>query len=111
SGWPGRPRNIGIDAARGEFVHFVDDDDRLSPEALERTYARAVETGADIVIGRMAGHGRRVPKALFETPLTAADLRSDTSLLNSMTVHKLFRRGFLQEHGLRFEEGPVRLED
>ncbi|MCH6161183.1 glycosyltransferase family 2 protein [Streptomyces marispadix] len=111
SGWPGRPRNVGMDAARGEFVHFVDDDDWLAPEALERTYARARETGADIVIGRMAGHGRRAPRALFEKPLTAADLRTDNALLTSMTVHKLFRRSFLQDHGLRFAEGPVRLED
>jgi poly(ribitol-phosphate) beta-N-acetylglucosaminyltransferase len=111
SGWPGRPRNVGMDAARGEFVHFVDDDDWLAPEALERTYARARETGADIVIGRMAGHGRRAPRALFEKPLAAADLRTDNALLTSMTVHKLFRRSFLQDHGLRFAEGPVRLED
>ncbi|WP_314174683.1 glycosyltransferase family 2 protein [Streptomyces winkii] len=111
SGWPGRPRNVGMDAARGEFVYFVDDDDWLAPEALERTYARARETGADIVIGRIAGHGRRAPRALFEKPLAAADLRSGTELLASMTVHKLFRRAFLQEHGLRFAEGQVRLED
>ncbi|QPP07978.1 glycosyltransferase family 2 protein [Streptomyces bathyalis] len=111
SGWPGRPRNIGMDAARGEFVHFVDDDDWLAPEALERTYARAQETGADIVAGRMAGHGRRAPRALFEKPIAAADLRSDTELLSSMTVHKLFRRSFLQENQLRFVEGQVRLED
>lgn len=111
SGWPGRPRNIGMDAARGEFVYFVDDDDWLAPEALERTYKRARETGADIVIGRMAGHGRRAPRALFEGPITAADLRSDTALLASMTVHKLFRRSFLEKHELRFPEGEVRLED
>ena len=111
SGWPGRPRNIGMDAARGEFVHFVDDDDWLAPEALERTYARAKETGADIVIGRMAGHGRRAPRALFEKPVTSADLRSDTALLASMTVHKLFRRDFLRDNALRFAEGRVRLED
>ncbi|HWM37321.1 MAG TPA: glycosyltransferase family 2 protein, partial [Streptomyces sp.] len=111
SGWPGRPRNIGMDAARGEFVYFVDDDDWLAPEALERTYTRAQETGADIVIGRMAGHGRRAPQALFEKPVAAADLRSDLALLASMTVHKLFRRDFLRENGLRFAEGEVRLED
>ncbi|NSC24003.1 glycosyltransferase [Streptomyces albus subsp. chlorinus] len=111
SGWPGRPRNIGTDAARGEFVHYVDDDDHLAPEALERTYARACETGADIVIGRMAGHGRKAPRALFEKPLTSSDLRTDTTLLASMTVHKLFRRSFLDAHGLRFPEGRVRLED
>jgi glycosyltransferase involved in cell wall biosynthesis len=111
SGWPGKPRNVGMDAARGEFVHFVDDDDWLAPEALERTYERALETGADIVIGRMAGHGRSAPRALFEKPLAAADLRSDTALLASMTVHKLFRRSFLERHRLRFAEGRVRLED
>lgn len=111
SGWPGRPRNMGTDAARGEFVHYVDDDDWLAPEALERMYARARETGADIVIGRMAGHGREAPRALFEKPVAASDLRTDTALLASMTVHKLFRREFLREHGLRFAEGQVRLED
>jgi glycosyltransferase involved in cell wall biosynthesis len=111
SGWPGKPRNIGMDAARGEFVYFVDDDDWLAPEALERTYGRARETGADIVIGRVAGHGRRAPRVLFEKPMNAGDLRSDIELLASMTVHKLFRRSFLRRNELRFAEGQVRLED
>ncbi|RCG19754.1 glycosyltransferase family 2 protein [Streptomyces diacarni] len=111
SGWPGRPRNVGTDAARGEFVHYVDDDDWLAPQALERTYARARETGADIVIGRMAGHGRQAPRALFEQPMASCDLREDTTLLASMTVHKLFRTDFLRAHGLSFPEGRVRLED
>ena len=113
SGWPGRPRNVGTDAARGEFVHYVDDDDWLAPEALERVYARAVETGADIVAGRMAGHGRRAPRAVFAKPIASWDIRSDPKrkMLGTMTVHKLFRRSFLEQHGLRFEEGEVRLED
>jgi glycosyltransferase involved in cell wall biosynthesis len=34
SGWAGRPRNVGLDAARGEFVFFADHDDWLDPEAL-----------------------------------------------------------------------------
>src|SRR5919205_265381 len=42
SGWPGKPRNVGIELARGEFVYFVDNDDWLGREALERLYSRAV---------------------------------------------------------------------
>ncbi|MFG3259269.1 glycosyltransferase family 2 protein [Streptomyces sp. NPDC048172] len=111
SGWPGRPRNVGTDAARGEYVHYVDDDDWLAPEALERLHARARETDADVVIGRMAGHGRGAPRAVFDKPLARASLRRNTVLLGSMTVHKLFRRAFLREKELRFAEGKVRLED
>ncbi|MFD6415869.1 glycosyltransferase family 2 protein [Streptomyces sp. NPDC060194] len=111
SGWPGRPRNTGVERARGEYVHFVDDDDWLAPQALERLYARAEETGADIVAGRMAGHGRGAPRAPFARKLAPGSLRENPVLLGSMTVHKLFRRQFLLDHRLRFEEGRVRLED
>ncbi|MGP3775347.1 glycosyltransferase family 2 protein [Streptomyces sp. SDT5-1] len=111
SGWPGRPRNTGVDRARGEYVHFVDDDDWLAPEALERLYARAKETDADIVVGRMAGHGRGAPRAPFAKPLERGSVRENPVLLGAMTVHKLFRRRFLLDHGLRFDEGRVRLED
>ncbi|OEV23229.1 hypothetical protein AN220_25605, partial [Streptomyces nanshensis] len=63
---------------RSEFeVIYVDDDDRLAPEAPERLYARGRETGADIVVGRMAGHGRPAPRTLVEQPRAAADLRPD----------------------------------
>lgn len=111
SGWPGRPRNTGVARARGEYVHFVDDDDWLSPRALERLHARAEETDADIVIGRMAGHGRGAPRAPFARPLERGSVRENPVLLGSMTVHKLFRRQFLLDHELRFDEGRVRLED
>src|SRR5919199_608097 len=49
SGWPGRPRNVGIAMARGEFVFFVDNDDWVEREALERLHRRAVQDGADVV--------------------------------------------------------------
>src|SRR5690349_17810736 len=35
SGWPGTPRNHGIDEARGTYIQFVDQDDSLYPGALE----------------------------------------------------------------------------
>lgn len=110
SGWPGRPRNIGIDAARGRYVYFVDHDDWLSPEALERLADRADRGEADVVIGKEVGHGFGVPLELFARNLDDAKLGVDP-LLHLLTPHKLFRRSMLVEHGIRFPEGRRRLED
>jgi poly(ribitol-phosphate) beta-N-acetylglucosaminyltransferase len=110
SGGPGGPRNAGIEAATGEYVYFLDDDDWLGPEALERMYAMAVRNDADIVIGRMIGHGRTIPRTMFRESRDRADVLED-ALFGMLTPHKLFRRSFLAEHKIRFPEGPVRLED
>jgi poly(ribitol-phosphate) beta-N-acetylglucosaminyltransferase len=110
SGWPGRPRNVGLDMARGDFVHFVDNDDWLGEEALERLHAMAVRDAADIVVGKVVGHGKRVPRNLFRHNLHGVPFES-TALLGMLTPHKLFRRDFLVRTGLRFPEGRRRLED
>ena len=44
-------RNAGLDAARGEFVTFVDSDDYLAPGAYEAMLALAREQGAQLVCG------------------------------------------------------------
>lgn len=110
SGWPGGPRNVGIDAARGEYIFFLDNDDALGPEALERMHALAVRNDADIVVGKMTGHGRSVARQPFRESRDRATL-ADSPLVDSLTPHKLFRRAFLVDHGLRFPEGRRRLED
>jgi glycosyltransferase involved in cell wall biosynthesis len=110
SGWPGRPRNLGMDMARGEFVFFVDNDDWLERDAVERMHATALADGADIVIGKVVGHGKRVPRELFRESRHLARF-DDRALLGLLTPHKLFRRSLLREHGIRFPEGRRRLED
>ncbi|MFD9321801.1 glycosyltransferase family 2 protein [Streptomyces sp. NPDC060053] len=110
SGWAGRPRNVGIDASRGEYVMFVDNDDHLGDEALERMYAYGVAHDADVVVGKMAGKGRSVPVELFRTNRPHATVEN-APLIDSLTPHKMVRRAFLDRTGLRFPEGRRRLED
>jgi poly(ribitol-phosphate) beta-N-acetylglucosaminyltransferase len=110
SGGPGRPRNLGIDAARGEYVQIVDNDDALYPRALERLYAYAVENSSDVVVGREVRNQRAAVGRLFERNIPNATLGVDP-LTSLMTPHKMFRRQFLVDNGIRFFEGRRRLED
>lgn len=45
-------RNMGIDQAKGNYLAFVDSDDYLSPEFLERLYTACIETGSDMSVCR-----------------------------------------------------------
>jgi glycosyltransferase involved in cell wall biosynthesis len=110
SGWSGKPRNVGIDASKGEFVMFVDNDDYLGLEALERMYDYGVANDADVVVGKMAGKGRGVPVELFRRNHPRATVEN-APLIDSLTPHKMVRRAFLDRTGLRFPEGRRRLED
>jgi glycosyltransferase involved in cell wall biosynthesis len=110
SGWAGRPRNIGIEHARGEYVQLLDQDDELAPEALERMTAMADRNASDIVLGKVASDFRGVAPSVFRVTRERCTLR-DGPLISSLTPHKLFRTAFLREHELRFAEGRRRLED
>lgn len=110
SGWPGRPRNVGIEAAAGEYVYFVDNDDWIADEALERLYGMARRNHSDVVVGKVVGHGRKISHELFRVSRDRATV-ADAPLLALLTPHKLFRKAFLDQHGIRFPEGRRRLED
>ena len=57
-------RNTGVDAATGDFIAYVDADDSIEPDALEKMYSRACADGADIVVCEwmmdFAGNSRRM---------------------------------------------------
>ncbi len=109
SGWPGHPRNVGIDAGAGAYVFFCDADDRLGPEALRRMVAFADEHEVDVLAPRMVGvGGRRIQSSLFTGTVVDVDTRT---ILATLSPQKLIRRELLDSHGIRFPEGRIRLED
>jgi hypothetical protein len=109
SGWPGKPRNVGIDASRAHYIQFVDQDDELAPEALERMYAVAARNDSDIVLGKMGGAMAK-PNLVFRRNVEAGSV-GETGAIDTLTGHKMFRRAFLNEHQIRFPEGYWRMED
>ncbi|MFF4773244.1 glycosyltransferase family 2 protein [Microtetraspora fusca] len=103
SGTPGSPRNRALAHARGRYVFFCDADDYLGPEALSRMLATADRNGADIVLGKVVGHGRRAPESMFRESADQVTLLGST-VYNSLLCFKLFRREMLERHGVRFDE-------
>jgi glycosyltransferase involved in cell wall biosynthesis len=112
SGWPGRPRNVGVGEARGEYVQFVDHDDRMGPEALERMYAIGHHNRSDIVLGKVSSTHRLrgIPHALMSGTRESCTYRT-APLHDSLTVHKMYRTAFLREQGIEFPVGHYVGED
>ncbi|MFH8656880.1 glycosyltransferase family 2 protein [Streptomyces afghaniensis] len=102
SGGPSAPRNKGLDHARGTFVFFLDADDYLGPEALERMVAMAEENRTDIVLGKMVGvGGRGAPTSMFRRNQPRTDVFS-SRVYWTLNPMKLFRRELLERLELRF---------
>lgn len=108
-------RTLGLSAAEGKYIGFVDSDDWVSPEAFEHLLARAEAFDADIVLGSLlycyeGGIQNRVGDAgvLFSEQV-ALDGKScfcklqQTGLYVPMLCSNFFKASFVKEHPLGFE--------
>jgi glycosyltransferase involved in cell wall biosynthesis len=112
SGGPGRPRNVGLDRVRGEYVQFLDADDELAPTALTRLHLTARQNRSDIVIGKFASASVPRRQDLFRRNWAACTLADNPSLVDSsFGPTKLFRTAFLRENAICFPEGWRQMED
>lgn len=108
-------RNTGMKHADGQYIMFVDADDCLSEDALMNLFEKAGRTDAAMVAGNVATFGekentkdysRRNKEAGFtisgEAFLTEAVANHHYV---PMVYNYLYRRSFIEQHGLRFEPG------
>lgn len=113
----GAAKNYLLETAAGEYIAFLGEDICYLPGGLEKLYAQAKESGADMVIGRAAGGsfgGKEYPAAWTvdgalvpqKEPFAAEDIGERALLLcKGWSGDKLFRTAYLRENGLRFSEG------
>ncbi len=91
-----RTRAVGINAAKSEYVMFVDSDDWIPDNAIELLYNKALETDSDICIGKMMRvfSSRALYKidinANLNTYLSKASTYSDEAVNNVITRSFLF---------------------
>ena len=62
----GSGRNTGLDAVKGEYIAFVDDDDELKPDYLEFLYGLAFENNAQVAICGV--DGKNIDEKLIYKP-------------------------------------------
>lgn len=105
---PSAARNVGIHAANGEYIFFVDGDDWLEPDCLEKLLNRYHQENADVVecgyfqndINDILEYPKKYDAIAGKDEILAEHLRGKISFL---VWNKLYRTELIRE--IKFEEG------
>jgi capsular polysaccharide biosynthesis protein len=97
--------------AAGEFVFFLDHDDYIFPEALQRMYDFAAAHELDVLYPKEIVRGWGSPGWSAWRDQVPVLHSLPQHVLQCITPHKLYRRRFLVQHKITFPDELRRLED
>lgn len=99
----GCARNVGVSVSRGEYIAFVDDDDRIENDYLEFLYRMINDAEADISIcGTSEGDGyTRKPQCILDEKIIltgeeAVCLLLERKYIRAATPGKLYKKAVLE---------------
>ena len=108
----GGARNTGIEASKGEFIWFVDPDDAIKPNCLQELYAKALETGVDILFFNYDDADENLVVRREDKTYPDSDVcRGQEYVLKffknkfatfGIIWREIYRAGFLRETGIRY---------
>lgn len=111
-------RNTGIRHSTGDFLYFLDSDDEITPDCIEKLVTRQQEIGADIVVGgydvRNADPGiypelsSRLDVLVERNKILKAYMKRRVYM---MAWNKLVSKELLVRNSLFFKEGLVHEDD
>lgn len=120
NGGPASARNKGIVEARGTYIMFVDADDYLLPNGIERLLKIAVENNADVLKYKVRSVLNTDPQytdSLADVPISVNVIKGKASALNGNAISDyhvvdgLFRRSLIQDNSIFFKEDLFLRED
>lgn len=110
----GVARNKGLEIAKGEFISFVDSDDWMEPDALEKLYNHCISNDSDMALFNSIEHkpNNKFRKRIYLKKDDSIDYNNFTFdynykkdfVMNGMFViwSKFYKASFLNDNNIRF---------
>ena len=116
------PRNAGMDAARGTYILFIDSDDWIEPQTIEKAFTFMQTHELDMLMFRQRNYNPETktfstcsyydfPASLPGFSVHSGKEEPEMYAMLPHSIHKVRRRKLLTEHNLRFDENITQGED